>query len=131
MMCTIMIEGNDLTFNNNRWDATDTKQIIQQNLLEYAKIVWNVAHKDADRATTYDDAMGNHDQVRGVKELLYHIDGTYNMLWHIRTPNVSLVNHVQSVYGLQYVLILSGAPKKASYTLIVGSMMTLCGYLAL
>ena len=42
----------------------------------------------------YDDAIGNCDKVWGVKELLYYGNDTNTMHWHIRAPNVGLVNHV-------------------------------------
>lgn len=71
--------------------------MIWQSPLEYVRIAWDVAHKDEDTTTIY-DAIRNNDKVWGVKGLFYHKDGTNTMHWHIRAPNVGLVNHVKSVY---------------------------------
>ena len=72
--------------------------MIWQGLLEFARIAWDIAHKDADRAATYDDMLGNYDKIGGGNELLYHINNTKTMHWNITTPNVGLVNHVQVVH---------------------------------
>lgn len=68
--------------------------MIWQSLLEYARILWDVACKDEDRASIYDDVIMNHDKLWGVEELLHHKDGTNTLHWHIRAPNIGLVNHV-------------------------------------
>lgn len=82
---TSWIERNDLTFNNSKaWPR----------LLEYPGVMWDIVCKDADRASIYDDEIEIYDNIWGVKEFLYHKDGTNTMHWHIREPNVSLANHV-------------------------------------
>lgn len=68
--------------------------MIWQGLLESARIAWDIAHKDGDRAATYDDMLENYDKIEGGNELLYHRDNTKTMHWNITTPNVGTVNHV-------------------------------------
>jgi hypothetical protein len=59
MLWTIWVERINLTFNNNRWEAKKTQQIIWQGIHEYARIAWDISYKEPNKATIYDDALGN------------------------------------------------------------------------
>ena len=69
-------------------------QVIWQGLHEYARNAWDVASKDVDQTTIYDDTLGNYHEIWGGNKLLYHGDNTRTMHWRIRAPNMGLVDHV-------------------------------------
>lgn len=46
------------------------QQTIWQSILEYSRIDWDVAHKDTEKATIYDDPIGKYDKVWGKKGTL-------------------------------------------------------------
>lgn len=67
------------------------QQTIWQSVFEYARIDWDVACKDTEKATIYNDSIGKYDKVWERKVFFYHRDNTGAMHWHIRVPNVGLV----------------------------------------
>jgi hypothetical protein len=48
----------DLIFNNTIWDVKKTQQTIWQDFLDYARIVWDIACKNSDKATKCNDMLG-------------------------------------------------------------------------
>lgn len=62
-MWSILVERNELTANNNKWDVNNTKQWIW--LVEHNRIAWEIARKGVDKTTIYDDVIGNYDNIWG------------------------------------------------------------------
>ena len=98
------------------------QQSIWQSILEYARIDWDVARKDTEKATIYDDPIGKYDKVWGRKELFCHRDNTKTMHWNIRVPTMGLLIDVYVVYSLQGVMLPPSTPKRAHPSLYVGSL---------
>lgn len=66
------------------------KQMILQSLIEYARILWDMICKEADREVIYDDVIGIYDNIWERKELFYHRDNTRAMHWNITMSNITL-----------------------------------------
>lgn len=63
-MWIIWVERNDLTFKINIiWDIKDMQQMVLQGILKYARIAWDIVHKEVDKATVYDDTLRNYDKI--------------------------------------------------------------------
>lgn len=48
------------------------RQMTQQGILDYTKITWDIARKEVDKASNYDDMLGKFDQIWEGNENLYH-----------------------------------------------------------
>lgn len=94
-MWTIWVERNELTFKiNTIWDIKDMQQMVLQEIIKYAGIAWDVACKEVNKATVYDDTLRNYDKIWGGIKILYHRDNTRIMHWNTIAPNVGSVRHV-------------------------------------
>lgn len=81
------------------------QQTIWQSVFEYARIEWDIARKDIEKATMYDDPISKYDNVWGRKELFYHIYNIGPMHWNIVVPKVGSDLDVWVVNSLQGVMV--------------------------
>lgn len=52
--------------------ATNVQQMIWQGVLDYIGTAWDIARKEVDKASNYDDMFGKFDQNWEGNEILYH-----------------------------------------------------------
>lgn len=65
---------------------------ISQSLLNYARIAWGKALKDSKKESTFDDVLAKFDMVGGGENGLVYHKWNDRIVWHIRVPNVGIVN---------------------------------------
>lgn len=79
-MWIVYKERNDIFFNNMMWNFKKMKQTIWQSLFEYAKIAWDMAHKDVETIAVYDDVLGDYNKAWEGNGILYCKDHTIGIL---------------------------------------------------
>ena len=68
--------------------------MIWQGILEYARIAGDIGYKEANKATNYENILGNMIRYGKQNEIIYKRDNTRTMRWNTKGPNMGLVRHV-------------------------------------